>query len=388
MGINNRIVVGSYALFLHGVTEHYNDIDLFILEGSQDFPENYDCSGIPSHIYDHIISSSTIVNCSEFTWLPSLKVLLTIKLSHMNWDINWNKHKLDALHLMRLGVKIDYELFHILVEHWEDTHGGKDYLSLYQTKDEFFKMDVPLGYADKPFSYKYDHDYLHELVALPNKPVYTKCIKDGERVAIDKYKFFSLPFDEQVKMFKEEIAVIAFERFLVPKLTDVVSIAWSHSLKKVVTNLTKGWASEFIILNIDKFNKPDYNMFTNLMKLEGVDMSENEALNLLNEKIKKMGIDCILVDDYKSQRIVLRLATNNCDCDISESIINHRSYEFIEMEGGGEGDGEHVYGVFKIDGTYFRTDWSYYSYDGYDTCFIIENLKIVKPVQKTITVYE
>lgn len=53
---------------------------------------------------------------------------------------------------------------------------------------------------------------------------------------------------------------------------------------------------------------------------------------------------------------------------------------------GGEGEGEHAHCVVKIGEKYYRCDYSYYSYDGYnyDGCYFKE----AKPVQKTITVYE
>lgn len=107
---------------------------------------------------------------------------------------------------------------------------------------------------------EYDHDFLHELVAHPNKPVYTLCLKDGQDVAIDRLKFEQLPFKQQVKMFREEINVIACERWLIPtKDSGIISFrqAYSKSLHKTVTALTKGWASRFICENMEEFIRPN-----------------------------------------------------------------------------------------------------------------------------------
>lgn len=118
-------------------------------------------------------------------------------------------------------------------------------------------------------SLEYPHDYLHELVAYPNPPMYTKCLKDGEDVLIDRDKFDLLPFEDQVRMFREEITVIAAERWLInPYWKGKVSWYRAHmlSLQKTVTRLTKGWASEFIVLNLEHFVKPDYKYFKHLIE--------------------------------------------------------------------------------------------------------------------------
>lgn len=60
----------------------------------------------------------------------------------------------------------------------------------------------------------------------------------------------------------------------------------------------------------------------------------------------------------------------------------------VELEGGGEGEGEYCYGVIKIGDTYLKAEWSYYSYNGCEYDSIFDTLKVVTPKQKTITVYE
>lgn len=63
-------------------------------------------------------------------------------------------------------------------------------------------------------------------------------------------------------------------------------------------------------------------------------------------------------------------------------------YEHLEQEGGGEGGSEYCYGVFKLGGKIYKAEYSYYSYNGHEYDGIYDTLKEVKPVQKTITVYE
>ena len=123
----------------------------------------------------------------------SLNDLLTIKLSHLLYDIFWHKHLNDYLVFKKHSATVNNGLYEFLQEYWKEVHGNKTNLSLYKTKDVFF---------DDFVKKEYDHDYLHELVAFPHNPVYSVCLKDGQDVMIDKEKFFSLPFEQQVKMVK------------------------------------------------------------------------------------------------------------------------------------------------------------------------------------------
>lgn len=63
-------------------------------------------------------------------------------------------------------------------------------------------------------------------------------------------------------------------------------------------------------------------------------------------------------------------------------------YEHLEQEGGGEGGSEYCYGVFRLGDKIYKAEYSYYSYNGHEYDGIYHTLKEVKPVQKTITVYE
>lgn len=202
---------------------------------------------------------------SKVQGYATLDDLYTIKLSHLPYDIFWHKHKADAMVFkMKYGAKVNQDLYALLKAHWKEFHGNKPFLSLYRTKDAFFDDYVPK---------EYDHDYLHELVAYPNAPVYTKCLKDGQQVAIDKSKFDALPFTEQVKMFREEITVIANERWILnPACRGKIPYlaAWGKSVHKTVTALTKGWASEFICENLEYFEKPNRDEVRHLHQTLGI----------------------------------------------------------------------------------------------------------------------
>ena len=249
-----KIIVGSTALEYFG----YNrcppkDIDVWTDDESE----------LSEHVDDHLVSKEIldmIPISGKFGFhYATPSAVYTIKMSHVVYDIKWDKTKLDILHLKNKGCVIIPDLYKALIEHWKIVHGNKDFLSLKQNKDDFFTDNV---------TYIYDHDYLHELVAHPNKPMYTNCLRDGEQVLIDKDKFFGMWFEDQVRMFREEIAVIACERWVLnPKFNGKISWYRAHmySVRKTVTTLTKGWASRFIVENLEHFVKPQYSYYKHLL---------------------------------------------------------------------------------------------------------------------------
>lgn len=248
-----RIVVGSTALGKFNLNRRKpSDVDIWTDEFSYSPSEKEDVALVPSEILSK-------VDCTDDGFATPDSVY-TIKLSHLVYDIQWQKHKLDVLFLKINSCKVLPKLYELLIEHWKVVHGAKDFLSLNKDKIDFF---------DDAVHYQYEHDHLHELVAFPNKPVYTKCLKEGQDVLIDKEKFFSMCFDDQVRMFREEIAVIAIERWLVdPKYESRYSWYQAHmfSVRKTVTSLTKGWASRFLVENIEHFVKPNYSYYKHIMK--------------------------------------------------------------------------------------------------------------------------
>lgn len=248
-----KIIVGSRALIHHLPNFKRNNPDLDIWsDGPIEKCPNVDVSLIPTEILDAFSDNSKNLG------IATPEDVMTIKLSHLPYDIFWRKHSSDYLVLkMKYGYEVNYSLYEKLKPYWKEKHGNKTYLSLYKTKDQFFD-----DFVEK----KFEHDWLHELVAYPNKPIYTECLKDGQQVAIDKKKFDGIIHDKKIKMFREEMCVIALERWVIPSKKEISFIeAWSRSVHKTVTALTKGWASEFICENLELFVKPNLNDVKYLM---------------------------------------------------------------------------------------------------------------------------
>lgn len=246
-----NIIVGSTALEYFGLSRRTPvDIDVWTDDESFEKEGIMDVCKIPTEI---------LLLVDQVDGYATPDSIYTIKLSHAVYDIHWQKTKLDILHLKHHGCKPIQELYEALKIYWVKEHGNKDFLSLNKSKEDFFTDNV---------EYVHDHDFLHQLVAYPNPPMYTKCLKDNHEVLIDKDKFKVMSLEDQIRMFREEITVIAAERWLIPKKWHG-KISWYRaymlSLQKTVVSLTKGDYSYFLVENLDKFVKPDYSQFKHLL---------------------------------------------------------------------------------------------------------------------------
>ncbi len=233
-----KIIVGSTAASVN-IEDWYrgsNDLDVWSDEA---IPE---AKGL-----DSVVMPIEILEAFESNGYASINDLYTIKVSHLPWPIFFWKHANDALFLKSKGAILNKPLYELLKEHWKTEHGNKEHLSLYRSKEMFFDDAVPK---------LYDHDYLHELVAFPDEPVYTTVLKEGHTVFTDKDKWSALSFDNKVRMMKEEMNVIMCERWaLHPYVRSKLTLPqmWRMSIEKTTTALTKGIYSQFICENLSEF---------------------------------------------------------------------------------------------------------------------------------------
>lgn len=109
---------------------------------------------------------------------------------------------------------------------------------LNKTKEEFF--------GDGLYR-KYDHDYLHELVALRGLPSYKSLQLEGDEVICRKEKWDLLPIQTKLCCVVEEVYVTALERFILVDNPIPFKLAYSKSLDKVCTTMCSGWFRSFAI---------------------------------------------------------------------------------------------------------------------------------------------
>lgn len=381
------IIIGGKAL-----GRNSGDTDFWVPEGTKiELYSFHDYSVIPSEIMGAFSSKSKELG------VATLEDMMAIKMSHMPWDIQWWKHAQDVLWMQSKGIIANHHLYQKLIQYWEVEHGTKTNLSLYKTKDEFFNDAVVKHF---------EHDYLHQLVAVNGFPVYTRCLMDDQEVMIDQDKFFRLSLHDQVRMFKEEIAVIALERWIIPAIVGkkgltgscnqiTIERAWQKALHKTVVNLTKGWASRFIIENLLEFTKPlSHDMLT---VLDTLDMKESymenkmtlkELVELIKSNFPIEDVDGWFLDNRRSSD------TEITDEEIIEEFVEYLSTSEILLEaswvvsqvGGGEGGSGYCESVLLLGDTYYKVVYAYYSYHGFD--FDGAEVSVVKPVEKTVIVYE
>lgn len=129
--------------------------------------------------------------------------LLTLKVSHLFWDTDWNKHLYDCHFLFDRGHKLNVPLLDKLIEFWTDYLPKVRRSDLVMTKEDFFTNAVNED-TDQ-------HDYLHTL--LNPVPMFTKLLKDGSEVELDPSKWDSLTFEEKSAVVFEETSVMAYERY-------------------------------------------------------------------------------------------------------------------------------------------------------------------------------
>lgn len=206
-------------------------------------------------------------NQDEKYWVPSFNYilennknkeyvdpdfLLTIKLSHSFWNIHWEKTIFDINFLKEHGCKIDEGLFKLLIKDWAEIHGKKRG-TLNKTNEEFFQDAVKR---------KYDHDFLHQRVAYYERPLFEKIKPDLAKALCNQKMFNELSHLDQIRLCKEEIFVVALERFLIPNdFNFCEKAAFNRAFKHLVVSMTRGWFPRFMVENNKEIKKnEDWNL--------------------------------------------------------------------------------------------------------------------------------
>lgn len=170
--------------------------------------------------------------------------LLTLKISHIFWDINWSKHMFDIQFLLGKGCVLDKELFLVLYGYWNVYHGENKRSDLKMSADDFFDNNIKCEHS---------HDYLHTLINPV--PTYTK-ILIGE-VEVGEDKFNELSYEDKCNLVYEEIEVMAYERYQKIGYKE----GYSKMLKKFILSHAPIFEALFIIENYILLHKARNNYF-------------------------------------------------------------------------------------------------------------------------------
>lgn len=168
-------------------------------------------------------------------------LLYTLKVSHAEWDIKWDKTMSDIEFMRRKGCRLMMPVYRALIEVWREEHGRKR-VNMAQPMSTFFNDAVKR---------EYDHELLHELVAFYERPLHESLRPDHGTAWCDKSKFDALSDDDKDKVVLEETLATAIERGRLTSKSKQSEkmIAVSQATKKLITSMTTGWFALYLIIN-------------------------------------------------------------------------------------------------------------------------------------------
>lgn len=177
--------------------------------------------------------------CYDGTIVPSLDVLYLLKLSH--------RYKKDSPHFLKtlrdiqfmrkLGAKIRPEHEEFFKKREKETYTN-NLPKLNQSKDGFFRDDI----------YTYDHDSIHEAVAIGIRPAYLEFKPTDSEVMVSKKMWDECSDQIKLNAAYEEVTVLCLERALVPhwdKWSDKKK-AFDLAHMKLASSISSGWFREFV----------------------------------------------------------------------------------------------------------------------------------------------
>lgn len=223
----------------------------------------------PGVIYEVSIAWPGSIN-EEFLQLvgdknsANLDELYTLKMSHrfLRNSPHFYKTLADIKLMRQHGASIPLHMADWFKRRERETYDYK-HPNLDVNKNNFFSGDG--------VTYIYDHDSLHEAVAIFGAPLYRKYQKDESEVLCDREKWERLPLMEKRYAVAEEAAVLAIERSLIPfpgKWSK--NTAFKFALMKVCTSITSGWFREFAWENHDEILRLGENYAFNMKFSEGL----------------------------------------------------------------------------------------------------------------------
>ena len=247
-----NILIGSRALEFNEVgfkCKENSDWDIISSEEFSDpMIEVHDSKILLNDELENFIVGEICLD-NKPVFVLGLDGLAIVKRSHLWRDLSFDKHITMYHRWLKKYLPIDDCAMNYLKRRTEATHQmfSKGSPNLMQKKEDFF---------DDSVKKKYDHDYLHELFAFYEKPLYTRMLRDTKSAWCEKDKWDSFSHEDKVRCVTEESQVIATERFCVPNDWNYdTKRAYFAALKKVCTTLASGWFRDFAIDNYPEILK-------------------------------------------------------------------------------------------------------------------------------------
>lgn len=182
--------------------------------------------------------------------------LYTFKVSHLAWNINWEKHMKDAQFLKSHYCKLDMDLYNILYKKQEGIHGKKK-VKMGVHNSDFFKSNI---YR------KHNHEELHEHFMFFKRPLNEKIRCDLDSPLCSEKLWDKLDHPTKLRCALEEIFVLAAERYILVENPIPAKIARVKILKWMITSSTSGWFCLFLIEHFDSLRIYSQNYFEEKLK--------------------------------------------------------------------------------------------------------------------------
>jgi hypothetical protein len=181
----------------------------------------------------------------------SLEVLYSLKKSHINFEIKFDKH-IKVYHLLK-DILIDDKLVDITTKRYNET---KERLKVTLPKLNQSVQDF-VSESQGAVKRIYDHDDIHRIMAHGNNPAYFKIQPDITRVWCSKELWNILDEQEKIEMVLEESYVIALERKIIPMLRQggrlhTTRQAFNWALMRICTTLASGYFRQYAVDNYYK----------------------------------------------------------------------------------------------------------------------------------------
>jgi hypothetical protein len=264
-----NLLVGSRALNFWYPSVPIKETTDWDLITSKDLPWA-ECSS-PAHLNNEAFSKYNsgifIEHLGEKLYIVNSKGLAIIKRSHLWRDLSFEKHMMHWVKYLKQEEKnfnaIDKEILSARINLTMQTY-PQGHPKLNQSVKDFFNDAVQK---------KFSHDWLHELYAYYEEPLYKKLQLDYTKAWCNKALWNALSKEDQLKCIAEEAYVIATERMLVPKdYKYPARIAYVKAVNKICTTLCSGWFRDAAIDNyqevIELFDQYKVESVVSVLKLE------------------------------------------------------------------------------------------------------------------------
>lgn len=207
--------------------------------------------------------------------VASLKTLIKLKRSHLEFPLRWAKHIEDYANLleqyatdtMKYDSHQDNELLDAAYKQLYKataTRLGAKTANLNMSNEDFFAKSAAKVHR------VYDHDSIHRAVMFYDQPMFEKIKDDLSKASCSKLLWEKLSYEDKIRTVQEEAMVIALERRVLPKFLSGESFdidtAFAWALQRICTNLTSGWFRNFAIDNWRNCSKLGFNYFDKLDK--------------------------------------------------------------------------------------------------------------------------